>query len=174
MQIAHTCVSSAHPGSPSQSSALCFFVFLKFLTVPHGMWDRSSSTRNWTHIPLHWKWPLDHQGGPSALCFNLSSHSNHPGGYLLSTRRSARVLCLSSPSLSVVATFTLPIWGTIRGWGHWGSGRFKSLTTALPGDSLVTEIGTQAGLAPELFRVTHSCWSPLYWADSSRPREPEG
>ena len=165
------------PRFPKSRLCSVFFCFLNFFdcaTQHVGSYLPNQELN--PHPPALEVWSLSHWATREVplLCFYLSSHCNLPSGYLLSTRRSARVICLSTPSPVVVATFTLPIWGASRGWGHWGSERFNSLTTALPGDSVLTEIGTQAGLAPELFCVTHSCWPSLYWADPSRPRDPEG
>lgn len=153
MQTAHTCISSAHPGSPSQGSALCFLCFFEFFDCATRHGDLSSQPGIRTHTPLHWKWSLQFTGPPgrsSALCFNLSSHSNHPQ-WVLTVHQALctlkNVLCLSSPSLSVVATVTLPIWGTVRD----RTLRLRKIQKPDHGSTWrqsLTEIGTQAGLAP--------------------------
>ena len=41
-----------------------------FLAVPHGMWNLSSPTRDWTHVPCGRSaesQPLDYQGSPWVL-----------------------------------------------------------------------------------------------------------
>lgn len=112
--------------------------------------------------------------------FCVSSHLCANSSYIcLPSARSVRTYCLPGPLhtrphlslryLSEVAAFPLPIWGTMRGWGSWGSWRLRYVTKAVPGNNGLTGVWTQAGLALEPFCVTQSCTcQPPHRADSSR------
>ena len=111
-----------------------FKILIEFVTIlfafwdfwAKGMWDLSSRTRDWTHIPCIGRWSFNHWTSPEELLF--ISHGGGVGGTLHTEFMKSQE---KSQKFMYFRKGFVVLWNQLVDWGKWKSSEFLTLKLSL-------------------------------------------